>query len=614
MSYYTIETWTIRTVAKAFNFKESATDDTDLRVVVPIFQRGLRWSPQKRRNFIDSLEKGYPFGSLLFAKQEGINKYSVVDGLQRGSTVCDFVYNPLGRDNITSIDNDVLIAIRDIIYPNSASISICKEIEKKILDYFHEQKRFDNVQILTLTRILINEFQCDQDRFTLAIKIQDAIQPFFDKKKEKYNAICDSPVPIVVYSGPQDLLNTIFNRINTSGIPLSDYDIYSATWSQKKYIINAIDVVEAVINKYWILSDAGYEIDGFDATDMRTSKELTAFEFLFGLGKTWIGKYDILKIKSSGKADEIDEISFEIVDACINDSKSISTLDKRLQSINVNKLQRRIQEAIEFVQNSIATVSSFKGNTRKFKVLHSKYQIVSMIAYAFREMYSLDNLDIKKYSWNNERQQKLSNLLLNHYVADIIENEWHDGGGAKVYNVLNEKKYDEEITKKRWDLLLDNYYQSQLQNNKQRERFSNPVNSDSVILNCIYVNLFSAADHLSSQKFDIEHIATKERMKSILKNIPELKLPIACIANLCYLPEDINRGKKEKTIYEATDLSLSIYDIENKYSFTKEEDMMWISRVYGEYDKNQLIENYQRFLDKRYLIMKNKFLDFFDQI
>ena len=75
MSFYSVETWTIRSVAKAFNFRTTATEDTDQRVVIPIFQRGLRWESKRRSAFIDSLEKGYPFGSLLFAKQDGINKY-----------------------------------------------------------------------------------------------------------------------------------------------------------------------------------------------------------------------------------------------------------------------------------------------------------------------------------------------------------------------------------------------------------------------------------------------------------------------------------------------------------------------------------------------------------
>lgn len=610
MPYYNIETWTIRNVAKAFNFKVNPTDETDLKVVIPIFQRGLRWDSARRKSFIDSLEKGYPFGSLLFAKQDGINKYSVVDGLQRGSTVCDYVYNPLGKDNITAIDDSVLDVVRLAIFPGNEAKTINLKIQETILEYMHEQKQFDKIQILTLAGKLIKKFPNDQDKFTLALNIQNAIQPYFDSLKAKYNAICDSPVPIVVYSGPQELLNEIFNRINTKGVALNDYEIYAATWSQRKYQVNNVDVVENIIKKYWALADAGFEIDGFDATAMRTSRQLTAFEFLFGLGKLWSEKYDILKFQSTGKDDEISEISFEIIDACLNNSKSIATLDKRLQSINVNKLQRRIEEAIVFVGNAIAVVGSFKGNKRKFNVLHSKYQIISLISYTFREMYSDSNLDAKRSEWTPARQEEFEKLLLSHYVADIISNEWHDGGGSKVYLALKERRYDETISKTRWELLLDNYYQTQLQN-KQRDRFSNPVNADSVILNCVYVGIFSAADHLSTKKFDIEHLATKERMKNILKKFEGLRLPVSCIANFCYLPEDINRGKKEKTIYEATNLSMPIGDIESKFSFTTSADFNWISIPYDDDEKDLLISNYMAFLEKRYTIIKQKFISLF---
>ncbi len=373
MSYYTIETWTIRSVAKAFNFKQESKDETDSKVVIPIFQRGLRWEPKRRRDFIDSLEKGYPFGSLLFAKQDGKNKYSVVDGLQRGSTVSDYVYKPLANDNITEIDESILDDIRDDIFPGNETKSINAEIKNIILDYFHESKQFDKIQILTLAGKLIDKFPNDQDRFDLAQKIQTSFQPFFDKIKDRYNSICDSTVPIVVYSGPQELLNEIFNRINTKGIPLNDFEIYAATWSPKQFVVNNKDIVECVIKKYWALADCGYEIDGFDATAMRTSKELNAFEFLFGLGKMWPTKYSCLKVSSKANDDEVNEIGFEIVDACLNNNKSIATLDKKLQTININLLQRRIEEAISFVEKSIAVIGSFKGNKRKYNVLHSNY-------------------------------------------------------------------------------------------------------------------------------------------------------------------------------------------------------------------------------------------------
>ena len=150
--------------------------------------------------------------------------------------------------------------------------------------------------------------------------------------------------------------------------------------------------------------------------------------------------------------------------------------------------------------------------------------------------------------------------------------------------------------------------------NKQNETISNPVNADSVILNCIYVNQFTAGDQLSESKFDIEHLATKERMKRILKNFGDLKLPVACIANLCYLPQDINRGKKEKTIYETTQLTLPIEVIEEKYSFTAKEDLEWITETYVEADRETFTRRYMTFINSRYDVIKRKFLESFDSL
>lgn len=609
MSFYNIETWTIRDVAKAFAFKGEGSDPTDLKVVIPIFQRGLRWEAKRRREFIDSLEKGYPFGSLLFAKQEGINKYSVVDGLQRGSTVHDYVNNPLAADNITEIDEKTLVAIRDALFPDSGSTAILKNIEKTILEYLHEQKQFNKVNILNLSKELMSTFPNNQDKFELAEKIHAAMEPFLNSRQTRYNNICGAPVPIVVYSGPQELLSEIFNRINTKGIPLNDYEIYAATWSQKKYTVNNQEIVQKVVNKYLTLVSGGYAIEGFSSDEMLASKQLTAFEFLFGLGKYWTERFDCLKVESKKRDDEINEIGFEIIDACLNNSKSIASLDKLLQAFNLNKLQRRVEEAIRYVSDSIAIISSFKGNKRKYNVLHSKYQIISLISYTFREMYNINDLDSKKPEWGAE-SSSFHKKLLSHYVADIITSEWHDGGAGKVYSAIREQKYDEPITRKRWDTLLDGYYQNQLQN-KQNERFSNPVNADSVILNCVYVNLFTAGDQLSTKKFDIEHLATKERMRLILGTFGDLKLPVSCIANLCYLPEDINRGKKEKTIYEAGTLSLPISEIEEKFSFTQKTDFEWITYPYTIEDRNKLVTSYQAYLDARYAKIKEKFLALF---
>ena len=424
--------------------------------------------------------------------------------------------------------------------------------------------------------------------------------------RERYDRICSSLVPIIVYSGPNELLSDIFNRINVQGEPLNDYEIYAAVWGQEKRKVNNDHVVNKVVAKYLMLLKEGFTIDGFDSNKMFVEKELTAFEFLFGLGKYWNDKYECLRFGSTGDLNKVSEISFEIIDACLNDSRNISNLHNKLFKYDINKLQRRIEEAISFVEDSIAVVSKFKGNKRKSYLLHSKYQIISLVAFAFRQMYDPNDLSQKLKNWENN-EKKIRKLILSHYVADIILNEWREGGNSKLYSFLREERYMHDISRQRWNSILDNYYQSQLAN-KQAERFSYPTNGDSVILNCIYLKLFSADDQLSNKRFDIEHLATKEKMRKIIRNYSGCKLPVSCIANYCYLPEDINRGKKEKIIYEAKNLSIPIEEIENKYSFTTAKDFNWIFLDYKNISQEVFENNYYKYLEDRYLVIKEKFL------
>ena len=59
------------------------------RIVVPMFQRGKRWSCTQEQVFIDSSIKGYPVGTMLFYETFEDNKrtYILVDGLQRGNSI-----------------------------------------------------------------------------------------------------------------------------------------------------------------------------------------------------------------------------------------------------------------------------------------------------------------------------------------------------------------------------------------------------------------------------------------------------------------------------------------------------------------------------------------------
>ena len=58
--------------------------------IQPDFQRNLVWKPAAQTYFIDSLIKGLPIPSLIFALNSKTGQYVVIDGLQRISTIKRF--------------------------------------------------------------------------------------------------------------------------------------------------------------------------------------------------------------------------------------------------------------------------------------------------------------------------------------------------------------------------------------------------------------------------------------------------------------------------------------------------------------------------------------------
>ena len=62
MAGCTCENWTLQDLSSAL--QDMHKDNK--RIVVPMFQRGKRWSKKQEQIFIDSLIKGYPVGTMLF--------------------------------------------------------------------------------------------------------------------------------------------------------------------------------------------------------------------------------------------------------------------------------------------------------------------------------------------------------------------------------------------------------------------------------------------------------------------------------------------------------------------------------------------------------------------
>lgn len=606
MKKYKLESWSLNDIAYAMK----NNDSEGRKIIIPIFQRGKRWDKSLKDALIDSLLKGYPVGTLLFAEKEN-KKYSVVDGLQRCTTVCEYILNPTLRENLHNIDEQILNKCRKIFFPNNENITINKTINSTILDFIARHNTFDEIEVSEIAEELYTKIigNGDENFRTITNQLKEVLKPWYNAYKADFESIKQTEIPVIVYTGKNEYLNDIFSRINKKGKDLTDYEIYAATWDLTRYSISDKDIVEAVIKKYDNLALDNYTIEEYDSDDIRKRMELTAFEFLFGFSKTLIRKYDFLNLETAKEDDEVSEIGFELVDVCLNNSKNVCNLADiiRDKKINLNLLNRRLNETITFVEKTLAPICTFRGNARhKIQYLHPKYLILALIAFTFREMYDISDMSKKRGDWES-KQSKIKKNLLSHYVFGIVKNDWHDGGIGKMYSYVKDRVFAEEFEKAQWEVLLNTYFENELLYNRQVQKFSTPTNADKLLLNCIYTDIFTVMDNCSDVYYDIEHLATKKRMGCLIHDSNCTKgLSVAHIANLCYLPANINRKKKDKTIYEENNLTMPIKEIEDKYSFTKSNDFDFLYLPYENGDSQVLDEEYRKYLRKRFEIQKQK--------
>ena len=605
MSGCKLENWTIKELSVAM-----VNEHKDNKFIsVPMFQRGKSWNKLQESNFIDSLKKGFPVGSLLFYRSVEGNKeiYTLTDGLQRCSTIKDFAQNPTKYFTESDYDDELIIAIASVLGVTGNESEIKKIVKSKIDEFVKDRLDINDIQYSEFTDFLAQTFPtaADKDKST---EITNIIKPFLRKYKEKFAEIIETSIPAIVYQGDIGNLPEIFDRVNKEGTKLSKYQVFAASWSTiGKVAVWNQKIVNHILGKYDKMIEDGYILNDYDKDDLLKTKQFNLFEYVFGFGKYICNEFPHL-LEEDTKIDEINPIGFELLNACLGKkSDDMKNLHKHLNEVAIGKFEERVVEVIKFVDETLSKIIRFKGNNRgRGKTLHPKNQIISIISSTFREKYTTNNLDVAKKAWK-ESKKTLERNLVKHYAFDILSKEWSEGAQGKISAILRHNKYLTEISKESWETTLNSWFESYMIRS-EKVQVTAVRETEKVFLYCIYAPIFSAEDQIS-KKFDIEHIATKDAMKNLLRIYDGRGLPISSIANLCLLPEYDNRAKKSKTFYqdEKYKAKVDISEVEAKYSFTQESDLSWIDSTYDENNFDDLKHFYTDFLRRRFELQKEKF-------
>ncbi|MEI7667449.1 MAG: DUF262 domain-containing protein, partial [Erysipelotrichaceae bacterium] len=102
---YKIETWSLEKVQIL---------NQENQLILPHFQRTIRWDPQRKAKLIDTMRQGNPIGTFLVYHDEDLKKFQIIDGLQRISTIIDYLKNPMKYVDDEILDFDLVASLREI--------------------------------------------------------------------------------------------------------------------------------------------------------------------------------------------------------------------------------------------------------------------------------------------------------------------------------------------------------------------------------------------------------------------------------------------------------------------------------------------------------------------
>lgn len=219
-----METLTVREVVESIDAGQ---------IRIPAFQRGFVWEPERVAQFIDSLYKGYPFGSLLFWRtNEQLKSERTLGPFQLPDPKAEFPIDYVldGQQRITSVyatfqtsqpgSNDP--AWTDIFFDYSLAedaqepqFFALTPAEVDSNRHFPIRVLFDTVAYRKATKPLDDQ---------LAIRI-DNMQARFKEAR----------LPVEMFrTDDKATVAVIFERINRQGVPLDTLQLLSAwTWSEE---------------------------------------------------------------------------------------------------------------------------------------------------------------------------------------------------------------------------------------------------------------------------------------------------------------------------------------------------------------------------------------------
>ena len=203
-------------------------DELSKKKSIPRYQRPLVWTKTQKTNFIDNISRGFPFGSLLLYRFDDNDKYSLIDGQQRYTTLEDYRNHPeeyFPVDDAGSNHIAELLAATEIDQtPEATQADLRGKIVKAIKDMFRLNASDSQLSPTHLFDSITDFYpQISQD--INAFRTITDIQAKLINDLNEYVDLSSLQIPCVIFTGDKSELPEVFANVNLGGSKLSKYQV-----------------------------------------------------------------------------------------------------------------------------------------------------------------------------------------------------------------------------------------------------------------------------------------------------------------------------------------------------------------------------------------------------
>lgn len=534
------------------------------KVVIPNFQRGVVWTKQHRKEFIETVKTGDPFGVVLVYQESPTQPYYLIDGLQRLSSLKAYMDNPIDfiDENDKFINQEKLrlifqkkYEIKGLQLPQTTKLEKEeKAFLKKLIACMKAEKNIPNE--MTIWPQIAVILGVDKNTFDIITVFSDFYRSFLDNLK-----LPEIIIHAIVYQGPKDRLPSVFETLNTSSVSLTKYEIFSSQWSTNKLHLNDDELINKVWSKYEALKQSSsFEVEVSEESIKNDG--MTLFEYCFGFSELLCDPEKSYSFLFNKGKKNTDPTGFEILAlACGLPVNKADELNKdeylgNATGLFLQQLKEAIVDSINIVATSLSKwIFDLKGTPIKNS---STYQIYYMIASVIKNKYEIDtkNKVITPKDDNNWISNFRKNAFKWYFYHQIIGfwNQHRQVSDLKniIDGKINDTDYSAGISTDTWKEALTNYI------NDNRDNFNTRSipTEEKLFLNYLYKLLIDEdanrskyfvkkTDSGEELVFDIEHIVPFDKFSKFNGQIA-----MSVLGNLCYLPVKDNRSKRDHTIFE----------------------------------------------------------------